>query len=120
MLKAIRDYSDDVEIYPGIVMMTLFKSMSAKAVFKIVDEKEYFCKNKWKFYFFELIPSEMVSEEIFKELLKFLRDESDKMVKSSSWRKLRFLDKFRIFDEDIYVRASRIIFDKVDYNSFIV
>lgn len=120
LLKAIRDYSDDVEIYPGIVMMTLFKSMSAKAVFKIVDEKEYFCKNKWKFYFFELIPSEMVSEEIFKELLKFLRDESDKMVKSSSWRKLRFLDKFRIFDEDIYVRASRIIFDKVDYNSFIV
>ena len=60
-----------------------------------------------------------IANEIAK-LITYLKDDSDKDIKSSSWRKLRFLDKFVIFDKDIYITASKIIFAKREYSRFIV
>lgn len=120
MINAVMENSETLEIYPGVMMTSLFKTMSAKELFDLINAKDYIYKNKWKFYYFELIPEEMVDEYIFNELITYLKDDSDKDIKSSSWRKLRFLDKFVIFDKDIYITASKIIFAKREYSRFIV
>ena len=90
------------------MMTSLFKTMSAKELFDLINAKDYIYKNKWKFYYFELIPEEMVDEYIFNELITYLKDDSDKDIKSSSWRKLRFLDKFVIFDKDITLQLLKL------------
>ena len=91
MINAVMENSETLEIYPGVMMTSLFKTMSAKELFDLINAKDYIYKNKWKFYYFELIPEEMVDEYIFNELITYLKDDSDKDIKSSSWRKLRFL-----------------------------
>ena len=53
-------------------------------------------------------------------LIEFLKSDSDKEIQLSPYRCLRFLDKFEDLNQDIYVVASRIIFDKRAYSPFIV
>ena len=94
MINAIMECAGELEIYPGRMIISLFKIMSVKEVFRLINERDYTYKNKWIFYYFELIPKEMLDEYIFNELITYLEDDSDKYIKSSSWRNLRFLDKF--------------------------
>lgn len=87
---------------------------------KYIDERNFLYKNAWEFYYFDLIPEEMVDEDVFKQFITYLMNESDKEIKSSSWRNLRFIEKFKKYDEDIYVTVSKIIYDKRKYSAFIV
>ena len=68
MINAVMENSETLEIYPGVMMTSLFKTMSAKELFDLINAKDYIYKNKWKFYYFELIPEEMVDEYILKSL----------------------------------------------------
>lgn len=75
-------------------------------------------RNKWQFEYFKLIPEEFVTDNVYQQLLCFLRDDSDKDICRSGYRNMRFLDKFLKVDGDAYVNASRIILDKRNCNGF--
>ena len=52
MINAVMENSETLEIYPGVMMTSLFKTMSAKELFDLINAKDYIYKNKWKFYYF--------------------------------------------------------------------
>ena len=49
MINAVMENSETLEIYPGVMMTSLFKTMSAKELFDLINAKDYIYKNKWKF-----------------------------------------------------------------------
>lgn len=77
-------------------------------------------RNKWQFDYFALIPEELVTDSVYQQLLGFLRDDSDKDICQSGYRNIRFLDKYLKVDGDAYIRASRIILDKRNYNGYMI
>lgn len=120
MMRAVMEYAGELDVYPGVMMTSLFKIFTAQELFRMIDERNFLYKNAWEFYYFDLIPEEMVDEDVFKQFITYLMNESDKEIKSSSWRNLRFIEKFKKYDEDIYVTVSKIIYDKRKYSAFIV
>lgn len=117
---ALMEYADELEVYPGYLMRTLLSNMSAKDVLVLIAGKDFKNKNMWKFYLFEQLPDNMVSEDIYQDLVDYISEGTDKDIVTSSYRNLRLLDKFISIDENVYVNVSRIILKKIEYNPFIV
>lgn len=120
LFNAILAKSDDININPRGMLSALFGVMSSEELYEKINEKEYAASNLWNYLFFDAVPEENVDEKVYKHLIEFLPSESDKAINSSAYRSLRFLDKFKTFDKNIYVTASQIIFNKIEYNKFIV
>ena len=93
---------------------------NVELVYKYIKENDFKYKNNWQFAFFEAMPEGFVNSKIYNYLLEFLNDKSDEKISYSSYRSLRLLDKFKNFNNNIYVDTARIIFNKKDYSSFIV
>lgn len=119
-LRAFILYGGNISIHPRVVLEPLNKSMDAIQLLSSIKKADFPQKNEWLFAFFETLPDEKVVPEMLQELLIFLSSDSDKIINSSSYRRLRVLDKFLIIEPNIYPVACAIIFEKRHYNPFIV
>lgn len=120
MFKAILTDGADIGFNPDIVLQPLFAKRSSQEIWQTLNEQEFTLKNNWQFGFFQVLPEAQVSAYTYELLIEFLKNESDQNIHSSPYRSLRFLDKFERVDQNIYVTASRIIFEKKAYSKFIV
>ena len=120
LFEAALEKADELAINPGVVLKDLFCILTPNEIYVRINERQSAARNKWNFSFFESIPSEEVNKDIYDKLIVFLKDDSDREIKSSAYRSLRFLDKFMRIDEKIYIHASRIILEKTRYSTFIV
>ena len=109
-----------IGIQPYSVLKPLFTEKSSNEIWGVLEKHDFKDKNAWQMSFFQVLPDEYVDPYTYELLIAFLKDDSDKDIRSSPYRNLRFLDKFIGIDRDIYVTASRIIFEKRKYNGFIV
>lgn len=123
-IKFFYSYIDNkcsFKIYPQKLFVCVLKNIdNVELVYKYIKENDFKYKNNWQFAFFGAIPKEFVNSKIYNYLLEFLNDKSDEKISYSSYRSLRLLDKFKNFNNNIYVDTARIIFNKKDYSSFIV
>ena len=120
MFNAILIGGTNIGIRPDIVLRPLFSERSSQEIWEALDERDFILKNDWQLGFFRVLPEEQVNSYTYELLIHFLKSESDKNIQSSSCRSLHFLDKFERLDQSIYVKASRIIFEKQAYSEFIV
>lgn len=108
-----------LDLFPNKVILQLFKFKGIEETFTYLNSKEFQQKNAWLFSFFEVLPEESVNEKWINELYNFLSDNSDKELKSSYNRNLKFLNKFIHIEKNIYVKVSKIINGKICYNPFV-
>lgn len=120
MFKAILTNGADIGFNPDIVLRPIFAKRSSQEIWQTLNEQEFTLKNNWQFGFFQVLPEAQVSAYTYELLIEFLKNESDQNIHSSPYRSLRFLDKFEKVDQTIYVRASKIIFEKKAYSKFMV
>lgn len=119
-IKALMDFASDIRINPSRILQTLFAHYDALYIWNLISSREFLDKNTWEYYYFQQIPANMVTKEIYEILLSYLRNDSDKELRTLPYRDLRFVEKFFIEDKNVYVTVSKIIYEKREYNSLIV
>lgn len=119
-LRCFIEYGNNISLYPETVVKPLNNNMDSTELLNIIKNASFSQKNEWMFSFFNSLPESKASEEMLDELLIFLKDKSDSMINSSSSRSLRLVDKFLCYKQDLYPIVSKIIFEKNEYNSFMV
>ena len=120
LLISMIKFGSNIEIYPSFILKKLFEVEDVNDIWELIENKQYYFKNNWEFAYFQEIPDNKVTEEIYQRLLSFFHDDSDKNIKSSPYRNLHMLDKFHKYDTNIYVTVSKIILEKRRYNAVIV
>ena len=119
-MRAFIQYGKNMSIYPQPILELLNKSMDSVRLLSSIKHAVFPQKNEWLFCFFDTLPEEKVVPKLLQEFLDFLSDDSDKTIRSSSYRRLRVLDKFLSLEPNIYPVAGAIIFEKRHYSPFIV
>lgn len=108
----------NLNIYPRPIIIKLFEYLSVDQTFNLITNKDFAQKNAWLFAFFEVLPEEEIDDKRVEQLLEFLKNDDDKNIKSSPYRNLRFLDKYKMLRPKIYIDAVSIIYEKFEYSSF--
>jgi hypothetical protein len=111
---------DNIDICPNELIRRLFELWGKDTLYDWLMSNNNRNRNKWLFAYFEEYPEAEVSEKEIERLTEYMKEESDKEIVSSPYRKMHFLDKFRTISPDIYVVISRIILSKTSYSQFIV
>ena len=119
-LKEFIKYGNNISIKPQKVLKLLNDKNKSLELLELIKKSNFPQKNEWMFYFFETLPISEINSSMLTEFLDFLRSETDKDIKCSSYRNMRVLDKFLNLDPNIYITVSDIIYGKRHYNEYIV
>ena len=107
-------------IRPEIVLEPLNRSGDSKQLLESIKKADFPQKNEWLFSYFETLPENQVDSETLQEFLEFLSSDSDRTITSSPYRSLEMLDKFLSVEPNVFPIACAIIYEKRNYNPFIV
>jgi len=121
-LDAVEGYlnlNTPINIYPNLIVSKLFELVGVQRTDEIITKYEYNQKNAWQFSFYENLPSEFISEQHVQNLYDFLSLKDDDIILSSNIRDIKFLEKYKPFDSNVFINACRIISNKYDYSPFI-
>lgn len=109
-----------LNLNPSIIIKNLFNMLSDLKILEIINKYNFSEKNAWLYAYYCELPEKFISDFHLKGLLTFLSDDSDKDLKSSSYRDIEFLKKYILIDENIFTKGIKIIFEKRKYSPFIV
>ena len=119
-INAYIKYGKEINFNPKAVIEKAMKVKGSEWVYNTLNHLAFPQKNAWQYTFFEILPENEVDNKMYERLIDFLRDDSDKEIASSYFRDLKFLDKYRKINSDIYIEAAKIILKKKNYNPFMV
>lgn len=111
---------DGIGLRPYTIIKNLIVLFGSEFVYNLIWGSEFAQKNRWQFEFFELLPNEEINLTWMERLIAFIRDDGDKEIKVSSYRDIKFLDKFVALEPEIYCIVTAIILEKLRYNKFMV
>jgi hypothetical protein len=106
-----------INLYPDPIIIKLFEIVGDKATYEIINKVEYNQKNSWQFSFYKNLPLNAISEQYVQSFYDYLSwDEGS--ITSSPHRNIDFLENYKCYDPEIFIKASRIIAKKYDYSPF--
>lgn len=106
--------------YPFVIVAKIFEFMKPTDILELLNSHQYGQKNAWIYAYYHEMPSEIIDETQVNMLYDFLEDDSDRFLTTSGYRNLMFLKKYQDYDNDVILKASRIILKKIEYSPFIV
>lgn len=110
---------ENLNVYSRPIIKQLFYFMGVDDTFEFINSNEFTQKNEWEFVFFESLELDVLNNHWSNAFLEYLEKDSDKDITKSSYRNLKFLDKYTTVDLDIYTKATRVINNKFKYSPFI-
>lgn len=116
-VDAYLDHNTPINLYPDPIIKRLFEFIGVDRAYEMINKFEFDQKNAWLFSFYENLPSEAISRQFVQMLYDFLYLHEGNIT-SSPYRKIEFLEKYREFDDEVFVKAGRIIAKKYDYSPF--
>lgn len=119
-INAYIKYGKEINFNPKVVIEKVMKVKGSELVYNTLNRVAFPQKNVWQYTFFEILPENEVDNKMYEQLIDFFRDDSDKEIASSYFRDLKFLEKYRKINPDIYTEVAKIILKKKNYNPFIV
>lgn len=119
-VDALISYGSNIDIHPGQIITELIILWGEENTYNFISERQFQYSNQWKFVFFESLSQEKINKEWTERLIEFLKEDSDKSITSSSYRKLIFLENYLSIDAEIFCRCAKIIFEKKQYSVFIL
>lgn len=104
---------------PCRLVNVLFSLLPDSDVFYLISNKEYSQKNAWLYAYYHELPEASISNENLKGLYYFLLDDSDRNITETPFRDVDFLEKYRVIDNDAFIKGCEIILSKIEYSPFI-
>ena len=120
IFQLLMEKGHHLEVFPVTLYQILFELLSANEIWELIQGQSFPQKNTWEYWFFQMLPENIINEELYSLVMEYLEKDTDKQLKSSPYRSMRFLDKFTAIHREAYVSAARIIFIKKEYSAFIV
>ena len=105
-------------IHPSLLIRNLFDIHFVGETKKLIEKYDFSEKNTWLWCYYAEMPKENITQELCTELLSFL-SEPDISIKSASYRPIDSINKYKIADEEIIVKASRILSENYDKSPFV-
>ena len=96
----------------------LFSILSPEKVMELITSCSFAQQNVWIWRFFEDLPEKYISSEWVDKLLDFLKTPS-KFIRSTPYRNLAKLKKYECVEQEIIIKASRIIAEHYDDSPFV-
>uniref|UniRef100_UPI003FEFC9F4 nSTAND3 domain-containing NTPase n=1 Tax=Gemmiger formicilis TaxID=745368 RepID=UPI003FEFC9F4 len=118
VVTAYLDADTPYNIYPQSVISNLFKLLSPEEVKEVLESHDYTQKNAWLWGFYDELPPEQLSLTWEENFLHFL-GKIPKDMKSSTYRPLNRMEKFETVDEDVIIKASKIIVEHYEESPFV-
>ncbi|MEX1029971.1 MAG: hypothetical protein WDZ91_07990 [Paenibacillaceae bacterium] len=110
-------YNTPLRMHPDPIVSQLFDAIGAERTNEIINKYEFDQRNAWQFSFFKNLPFEAISNQYVRSMYDFLSLKEDNMT-SSPYRGIEFLEKYKHLDDDVFIKAGRIIARKYDYSPF--
>lgn len=102
----------------AVILHNLLKMISANEVKALTESYDFSQKNAWLWEFYAEMPAEQVSAVWAEAFLKYL-DKVPTTLHSSTDRCLDRMEKYECVDEDILLKASRIILSHYEESPFV-
>ncbi|MDN4085097.1 hypothetical protein [Paenibacillus polymyxa] len=110
-------HNTPLNVYPDPIVIKLFELVGAERTYAIINDFEFYQKNAWQFSFYKNLAYDTITEEYVQKLYYFLsQNEGD--ITSSPYREIDFLEKYKHIDDEVFIKASKIIAKKYDYSPF--
>ncbi|MBU3194934.1 ATP-binding protein [Clostridium algidicarnis] len=103
---------------PQRLVSALFPLLPDSEVFYLINSNSYSQKNAWLYAYYHELPSRLITKKHLRGVYEYLEDTSDKIITSSSYRGIDFLEKYSVIDEDVLLKGSKIILNKAEYSPF--
>lgn len=101
------------------VFISLFSFFNAFEIYDHILKIDSKYRNRWLFEFFCRLPQKDIDKAWVDRLYDFLKDDSDKYINSSPYRRLSFLDNYTRVDPYIWIKASEILCQKHQYSPYV-
>lgn len=118
VVKAYLAANTPCDVRPYAVLSKLFAVMPAEEVKELIESTAFSQKNAWLWSFFVELPVEQVSPAWADALLAFLEN-IPQDLRSSPYRPLDEIEKFECVDEDIVLKASKVIVSHYEESPFV-
>ncbi len=117
-IKSYLQHGTPLLIYPHDLVRSLFSaSVYEDEVYRLISAADEPGRNVWLFAYFCELPTGMINRDHIDKLYSFLA-EADEVITSSPNRRLDFLEKYKGFDSDVFIKACRILYLKKDCSPF--
>lgn len=123
------DYLNAIQYYVAIdtplnvradeIVYRLLQCIELETVRKLIFESDYSQKNAWQFAYFSEMPDGKITRDIVRDLYVYLQDGSDAKIQTSGCRDICIFDKYRIVDENVFIKACSIVCQKFEYSPFV-
>ena len=107
-------------INPYTQISLMFEVYSDSEIWSLLSDIPDNIRNTWQYYYFEALPDKYIDYEHLQKWYEFLKDDSDKYISSSTYRRLLFLKKYADIDNEVVIKSCNIILPKRKYSEFIV
>ena len=108
LFNALINSSGDINIQPNVILEKILNNYNYREILTDFKNTDANFKNKWIYFYFDVIPANCVDTDMYKELVNFIKFDI-KNNKINYIRNLNFLEKFLIINPNIYIEISKII-----------
>lgn len=99
---------------PDNILNKLFEVFGDKKTYEIIDKIDYCQKNFWQFSFYKNLPIKYISKQYVKGFYDFLSLKEE--TNNSFYRDIGFLENYIIYDNQVFIKASKLILKKYEYS----
>lgn len=115
LFNALISSSGNINIPPKVILEKILNIYNYREILTDLKNTDSNFKNKWIYFYFEIIPDNCVDVDMYEELLNFVNFDI-KNNKVNYFRNLSILDKFLIINPNIYIEISKIILENFSEN----
>ena len=108
LFNALINSSGDINIQPNVILEKILNNYNYREILTDFKNTDANFKNKWIYFYFDVIPANCVDTDMYEELVNFIKFDI-KNNKINYIRNLNFLEKFLIINPNIYIEISKII-----------
>ncbi|MBD2412535.1 hypothetical protein FACHB389_00770 [Nostoc calcicola FACHB-389] len=113
VVKHYFSYGDPLKIDEAQLINYLIQILGIDKTYTILNEADYVSKRKWLFYFYCLLPQELIREHHIEELYSLYRESEPSEIPHD----LNFVLKYHTIDENVLIKIVEIILDSSFENS---
>lgn len=100
--------SGNINIQPTVLLEKILNNENYREILTDLKNTNSNFKNKWIYFYFDILPSNYIDVDMYEELLNFVKFDI-KNNKINYIRNLSFLEKFLIINPNMYIEISKVI-----------
>ncbi|WP_251441096.1 AAA family ATPase [Veillonella intestinalis] len=116
VVKLYLELGTPLNVHPKYIIQKFIEQYGEKETWDLISSMEYKDRGNWKFYFFELLPSNSINEVYLENLYQYLKGNEDLKCMHLYYRDLSMLKKFINIDKNIFDNVCQIVLSMLENN----